>query len=118
MSSPRDFRSKWTWLLDRYGLPVMLLFILGTSAYRTAIWATPLAEKVVTKHVEFLEKTTEVQVELSKSSEKSTQILDELRSENRGNVEMIRDIHGVVVKGRRPADVAVGAAGGGVEGQN
>lgn len=106
MSSPRDFRSKWTWLLDRYGLPVLLLFILGTSAYRTAIWATPLAEKVVSKHVEFLEKTTEVQVELSKSSEKSTQILDELRSENRGNFEMIRDIHGVVVRGQKPAGAA------------
>ncbi len=107
MSSPKDFNSRWTWLLDRYGLPVVILALIGTSAYQTTRWAAPLCEKVVSKHVEFLDKTTKVQVELSRSAEKTASILDELLGENRGNADMIRDIHGVVVRGQKP----LGAAG-------
>lgn len=94
MSSPRDFKSKWTWMLDRYGLPITMLVVIGCVFWRAADWASPLAERAVDKHVEFLDRT-------SGAVEKIGGVLTEMQSENRASTEMIRDIHGAVVGGGR-----------------
>lgn len=47
----------WLQLLDRYGIPMSMLFALAFAAWRIIRWVRPWAEKFFSVHFEFVEKT-------------------------------------------------------------
>lgn len=102
-----DFKSRWTWALDRYGLPIVLLVVVGLVGRDVGNWARPIIERGVQKHIEFVDKTAESIEVQARSSERIGSMLDELRTENKESHGQIRDIHGVVVRGHRPGVAGV-----------
>lgn len=59
MSEKRNFidykDSFWFWILDRYGLPILLLFCIGWATARFAEWLRPKADQLFEKHIEIVD---------------------------------------------------------------
>lgn len=53
-------------LLDRYGVPVVLLAIIGWGLYKTATWLAPRIDRLINRHEKLLDT---LEVELSNSGE-------------------------------------------------
>lgn len=74
--------SFWFWVLDRYGLPVMLLFAIAYSGYRFSLWLEPRADQLIDSHIDIVntakkigEESLAVQKENKETNKRTTDIL-------------------------------------------
>lgn len=53
----------WVWLLERLGLPTLILATVAWSAGQAVQWIAPRVDKLATKHTEFVDQTSKLQQE-------------------------------------------------------
>jgi len=53
----------WVWLVERLGLPTLILGVLGWSGMRVVEWIAPRVDKMATKHIEFVDQSSKLQQE-------------------------------------------------------
>ena len=93
-----DFAA-WLGVLDRYGWPTALLLVVGLLGWRFVRWMEPRASRVIDTHIETVTK-------LADQAGKTTSLLSELHAQQKDQVEMISEIHRVVI-GERPTPTPI-----------
>ena len=60
--------------VERYGIPIGLLFVIGVAIWRIAKWAGPHVDEMVKSHIDMVESTKEAHTHVKSK-------LDEVREE-------------------------------------
>lgn len=71
IESPLD----WEGILNRWGLPVLLLALVAYAVYKLTQWAGPRADKVIDSHVHLVET---LEHKLTATEENTRRVVDKL----------------------------------------
>lgn len=74
--------------IQSIGFPAAIVIVLIFALFRLARWAAPLATKVVSEHVIFLDATKQQARRTADSLEKQTQLLGNLQRTNKGLIHL------------------------------
>lgn len=108
--------SFWFWVLDRYGLPILLIVAIGWAGVRFTEWLRPKADQLFEKHIEIVDtakalgqESLEVQrdvkdlmdkvvndgSQMDKTTQEHLRITTEIRAD-------VKDLHRTLVEPPRP----------------
>lgn len=87
--------STWEGMLNRLGLPLLILFLFGVAAFLFARWAAPLATQLIQRLIKFFdtldERLDRIEAETKENKAVNTEILRELRESNAKTLEVLRE---------------------------
>ena len=67
-------------ILNRWGLPVVMLGVVCYIVWRIARWAEPLARMLVNRHVDFVDSMDAKMDDLSSKTDQTNRLLGEISS--------------------------------------
>ena len=82
----------WMSLIDRFGIPVAVLFALVYAIWRVARWLAPRADKALDGHMEFLRVNTDINrglLDTQKSLERTIEAHHEAMTEKVDDIRRI-----------------------------
>src|SRR5688572_15269814 len=82
----------WMSLIDRFGIPMAVLFALVLAIWRVARWLAPRADKALDGHMEFLRVNTDINrgmLDTQKSLERTIEAHHEAMTEKVDDIRRI-----------------------------